>query len=497
MKEQEKNETEPERSGAGILKNSTFILSARVLQISSSLIVFISVARYLSVEQYGDYAFIWAYVSAVMALSYFGIQQALIRAIAKNRKKAPLLIGTAIRLRLLLSAVAVLFLVVSFLFMDFPRLTVIAALIAIMAELFLSLSMLAKAVFQAFERMVYEPVLTVVSSFILLIGVTIVIVTEMGLQWFFVVAAVANATQLFLASAIMSRKFVKPVSKVDIEVLKTMFKDSFIIGFGVVCYLNLFKINVLMLKWLGDVQDVAYFQVPHSMVMQIQVVPLALITAMFPVISRLMEYEHSEVADLLEKAFKYLLIFSSFISVFLFVFSEEILLIIFGTKYMESIPALRIVAWAIIPLSLDMLLNSVLLAMNKQVNVLFYAFLTLLCNAVAAYVLVPFYGYIAAAYIAVFSYMLLLLFSFALVWRSGMHIRFFRVIMSTFSAVLVCGFVGLYVKGISLFLGVSLCVVLYFGVHIAFRTLGMQEILSLRRDKRSRGHVKEVTICRK
>ncbi|MBI5826122.1 MAG: oligosaccharide flippase family protein [Deltaproteobacteria bacterium] len=80
-----------------VIKNSIFILMARGIQIAASFFVIIAVARYLSVELYGDYAYIIALVSSVMALTYFGIQQVTIREIAMDRANAHIHLGSALR----------------------------------------------------------------------------------------------------------------------------------------------------------------------------------------------------------------------------------------------------------------------------------------------------------------------------------------------------------------------------------------------------------------
>jgi O-antigen/teichoic acid export membrane protein len=477
------NRTSPPREQppvSGILRNSVFVLSARGLQIVASFLVFVAVARYLSVRQYGEYAFIIAFVSSIMALSYFGIQQVLVREVAGDMRNAAMYVGAAIRLRSLLSAGATVVLVGAMFFVGLSPAAVAAGMIAVLSELFLTFAMLSKAVFQAFERMVYEPLVTVAYSLALLVGMALVIFLDMGFLWLFIALAAANAVQFSLAGYIVSSRFVRPSLGTDKGVFGRLLKDAVVIGVGVFFYQNLFKINVLMLKWFGSVQDVSYFQVPHSMIIQLQVVPLALVTALFPVLSRLMRNEHARVAGLYEKAFRYLVVFSFLIGMYFCLLSEEIIDVFFGAKYANSVSALLVIAWGIIPLSLGMLLTNILIAMNKQKFIVMYAGATLFINLLLAYLLVPSYGYMASAYIAVFSYALLFVFSFSLVSRSGFPIAIGRTVSGTLLSGLLGGAALILLRPLSLPFAVAAGMVLYLFVQVMTRTILKEELLSLR-----------------
>jgi hypothetical protein len=61
-------------------------------------------------------------------------------------------------------------------------------------------------------------------------------------------------------------------------------------------------------------------------------------------------------------------------------FSKEIIEIVFGSKYAQSVRALSIISWAIIPLSMDMFFNNILIVMNKQRYTVIYGGLTLATN---------------------------------------------------------------------------------------------------------------------
>ncbi|MBI5826123.1 MAG: oligosaccharide flippase family protein [Deltaproteobacteria bacterium] len=324
--------------------------------------------------------------------------------------------------------------------------------------------MLFRSVFQAFEKMLYEPLIAIVSSVVMSAGIAAVIYLDMGLLWLLIAAAVANAVQLSVAAGIVSYRFVRPSFKIDGKVFRALLKHSSIIGLGIFFYQNLFRIDVLMLKWLGSAKEVALFQIPHNMVMQIQILPFALVAALLPVLSRLMKSDPGRVAAVYEKTFRYIFILSVFLSIFLCLFAGEVIEIVFGSKYLESAATFMVVSWAVVPLSMDILLNTMLIVMNKQKYSVYYGGTALAMNFLAALVLIPAYGYMAAAYIALFSYCLLFIFSLYFVVGNGLPLVLDRILSKT----LLAGATGaagmIWLKHYSIPAAVGFGSIAYFGV---------------------------------
>lgn len=462
-----------------VIKNSILILIARGVQIASSSFILIAVARYLSIEEYGDYVFIVAFVSSVMALTYFGIQQVAIREISRDRANAGKHLGSAIILRALLSAVASAILLAAVFFIRLKGVVAAGIIIAILSEFFLTFGMLVKAVFQAYERMIYEAVVTIVYSIVLAACISAIIFLNMGFLWLFASAAIANTAQFILATCLLYKKFVRPEFKIGKEALWDFFKHSSVIGVGIFFYQNLFKIDVLMLKWLSTAGEVALFQVPHGLIMQIEVLPAALVASSFPMLSRLLKKHPERFIHAFAKLFRFIFILSILPAIFLFAFSGEIISLVFGSKYAGSSKALAVVAWAIIPLSLDMLLNSVLVVMNKQRYNVIYGGFALAANFLASLYFIPRYGFMAASYIALLSYMFLFFCSFYVVVKSGLPAVLGKVMArAALATALSCGAI-LAAKPYSIVAATGAGVVLYFLVLFITRTLSAEELFLL------------------
>lgn len=473
---------EPQRGGQAslIIRNSAFLAAARGIQILFFYLITVVVTRYLSVGDYGEYAFIVALVGAVMSLTDFGAQQVLIREIARDRANAGVYVGTALVLRGALSAVAIAGLLVAVPFLGVSAVGKAAVPIAIVAELFLAFTLLARSVFQAYEQMVYEPLLALFGSLALAGGIAAVIFLDLGFLWLFAAAAAANALQLGVSAWLVQRRMVRPSFSLRVPLLRSFLKHIAVIALGVFLFMNLIRVNVFMLKWLCTIEEVAFFQLPHNLIFQIQVLPYALVTAIFPVFSRLVHEAPERMAGMYEKVFKYLFIASLFAALCLSLFSREIIEVVFGAKYAPSVPVLAVVAWGIVPLAMDMLLFSILVAMKKQKYSIYYSAFAIALSVLGGLFLLPRYGALGAAALSLLAYGILFACSFTLVSRYTVAIRLPALLGELAPAVALTVGLALALKPLSAAAALLAVTAAYFGVLWARGVVTPAEVQTMR-----------------
>lgn len=83
-----------------VLQNSGWLLLDKVLRLSLSLLVGAWVARYLGPAQYGELAYVLAYIAFFQAVATLGLDGIVVRDIAQNKYYANTVLGTAFAMRL-------------------------------------------------------------------------------------------------------------------------------------------------------------------------------------------------------------------------------------------------------------------------------------------------------------------------------------------------------------------------------------------------------------
>jgi len=410
----------PHRPG-GLLRNSLFLAVSRGLQILTGFFVLVALARYLSVASFGEYSYVSALAQAIMTLSYFGIQDVVIREIAKDKSRAAGHLGAGLVLRLALSLAAGAVVCVAAFFSDLSPIARTALFLAFGIELFRSLGMLAYAAFQAFERMGYEPLLSGLQALLTLTFVGAAIFFDLGLLGVFCALLLALALHFLVTALVAAKKFVRPSLDFTRQELWSLFTTAAVIGVGIIIQMNLMRAGALMLKWLGNVEEVAYFQAAHELIMKIQVFPQALMLAVFPVLARLLTSDPAEAEKLYRAIFRYILLLGLPVSLYCGVFPEQAAVLLFGEKYLPAAGVLRITGLAAVPLALDMLLNKTLIAMNRQRYAAWYAAVALGAAVLLNLALIPRFGPEGAAVASLGAYCCLLGFSMYFAAKHGVR----------------------------------------------------------------------------
>lgn len=406
----------PPRSLAG---NFLALAASRLVQIGSGFVVLVAVARTLSIDAFGRYSSLSALAGAVVALTYFGIQQVMIREMVADRPHADRIMGRAVTLRLLLALASAAALGAAGMIFGYDRQMLLGLALAFGLEACRSMGMLGCAVFQAYERMDYEPPLSIVSGLASLACVGL----ALWLGWGFVGAlgglCVAAVLHMGLVWHVAGRFLAKPSFAFDRASLWRMFATASVVGLGIFFHQNLFRANTLMLSWLGGLASVAAFQAPHEFILKLEILPQALMLAVFPALTRLAGADPAAAGRLFRLTFRHTLQAMALPSILLAFYAEPACVLLFGQKFDGAAAVMRLLALALAPLALDMLVNNLLVAIGRQRYALYYAAAALGLNVAANAYAVPHYGAPGSAVVALGSYVWLLAFSTRFAARHG------------------------------------------------------------------------------
>ena len=393
-----------------LLRNFLALATSRGVQTVSGFFVLLAAARVLPVEDFGRYASVSALAGAVTALTYFGIQQVMIREMVCDRATAAAVVGRAVLLRGALALAAGLGLAVAGFFSGYAGPMYLALGLAFGLEVCRSFSMLGCAVFQAHERMGYEPPLSVVSGLASMALVGLALWLGYGVTG--VLAGLLLAAMLHVALVWrVAARLTRPSFAPDWPAMRALFLASSVVGLGVFFQQNLFRAGTLSLSWWSGLAAVADFQAPHEFLLKIEILPQALMLAVFPALARLAPVDFETARRLYRLIFRHTVQGMALPAILLAFYAEPACVLLFGGKYAGAAPVMRVLALSLPLLALDMLVNNLLVAIGRQRYALYYASAALVLAFGINAVVVPRYGALGAAWVALGSYCWLLVFS--------------------------------------------------------------------------------------
>ena len=350
-----------------IVRNWSLLACAQVASSAIALVFMVFISRRLGDVEFGRLFLALTLTTLVGVAVDLGLSQVMIRAIAREHglarpylRRAALVVaaaGTSLYL-LLLGAIKVLGFTAE-----------VQSLVGILGLLMIAegFSQILGAVFQAHERMLIPALTRLAGNAFSLVVVVPLIQLGQG--------ATAVAGVLVLAAALRVLFQLIQLRRLDglrMSGQRAPAVDVLLRGglpFLAAQTLGLFvaKVDVPILGRLSGEAAVGWYAASSRLMEASNFVPVVLLIAMFPVLSRLWVQSPSEFQITVRKTLHFLLILTVPVTVTLFVLSQEIIGFFFTLRsYAPAVPILRVQAFSIGLIFVDYLLTCVLMAAGRE-----------------------------------------------------------------------------------------------------------------------------------
>ena len=387
-----------------VAKNTSIVIAGRIINGSIGLLTGIFLARYLGASNFGVYSFIFAYLGFFVLITDLGINLILVREISRDRAKADRFIGNAIILKIILSVFAFVLACSIISFIDYPFKTKMLIYIASLSFL-LSFRSLYGLTFEVDLKMEYSLFVSIVRDILRLILFLYLIFIKAPLLWF-IVAVIINIFPEFFLILHLSKKFIKPKLEINIEIWKYLLKESWPLALTAVFVLTYHRIDQLMLFQMRGDEEVGYYSAAVGLSEVFIIFPSAFMTSVFPLMSRYFETSRQSLIQAYTLSFKYLLSLIIPIAVGTTLLSKPIVSLIYGVKFLPSVPALSILIWSQIFIFYGVIHYEILISTNKQRLYLLFCSTGAVSNVILNLVLIPRYGIVGASIATLISYIL-------------------------------------------------------------------------------------------
>jgi O-antigen/teichoic acid export membrane protein len=258
--------------------------------------------------------------------------------------------------------------------------------------------MLFRAQFRAHEEMQYSAFLEISHKLLILfLGITSIIIWKTPIITLSVYPI--SAFSMFVLSFIISvSKYKWPDLRIDYIFIKESLINA--IPFFVIMILAQFygRIGIILLTYLKGETEVGVFSAADRLLVTIATGIGMFGNALFPVMSRLFAESKNELFKLCERSVRLMLVALLPLSTMTFLLSNQIIITIFGKKFIGSVPVLQILAWTLTFLGLKCVLVNLLIVANYQNQLLRIRIPICLGFFVVILALIPQYGIIGLAY---------------------------------------------------------------------------------------------------
>lgn len=381
-----------------VTKNAASLFAGRTLVMALSFVLVLCAARLLGLTGFGRYALARTYFDLLLTLGGTGLAILITREIAKTPSDGPRYLGTAAPLAMAVIAITGSVLVVISPAIGYgPDVRALLSL-ACIALVPASFAMLSEAVFIAIGKAQY--VMFGSTGEALLFASTGLVLLSLGYggQSLFVALAITRGLLAVLYTVLLWRRFGELPRPGSYPFAKQLCRDwrvfacenwlANLTGYSATIVLSVFHSEAVVGLYTAASKIVS-FGTP---------LVTSFTSAMFPYMSRLYGESSRALRRVGEESLKYMLAAALPVVVIVATFAGQVIWTLYGDRYTDAVPVLRIVIWVFVFNFLNPFVSHILFARGEQAISLRVGAVTCLVSLALSFALIPRWGAIGAAY---------------------------------------------------------------------------------------------------
>ena len=281
-------------SAKKITKNALIIFAGDIASRLISLFVIIFLARYLGVEQFGTYNFVFAFLTLFSILKNLGLHDILAREMACNSSSSSKLIGNVYVLKIILSLFSILLCITVTSLLSYPKEISYYIYVASLTILFTSFSDFYSVIFQVNYRMDYNIYANLIFKFVFAISVFLIIYLRETLMFVFLAIVLGEMIKTAI-NYHFSKKFVKPRFELDYGLLGHLIKEASPIALTSVISIIYYRTDVIMLSVMLNNSAVGIYSAAYKLVEPLSLIATSLAIPLFAYMSSVFKSSRSQL----------------------------------------------------------------------------------------------------------------------------------------------------------------------------------------------------------
>lgn len=408
------------RARPGVVRNSVFVVFARLADIAGSAVLLVLAARYFGVDTFGVYAYIQGIALFLTPVLDWGVQRILIRDLAVDKDDAGPALSAGLTINLLvIAAVGCCLAAVQTTYGLVDPQHIPALVLAVAAQATLCLTRCLSSVFIAFECMIYETAMSLVARSLVVLFCVGVVLAGGGITAFFGGIFGASAISLFMAAYLASTRFVRPGPWAGWKRVRLLLHDASALALSAFLNQGYGDIYIFPLKYLRSPLDVSYFQAAKRMVDAATVVTRAMIIAMSPGISRLggaAEATKSLGRQLVDST-RYAMLLLTPAALIATLLGTDLAILLFGPDFAPAGASLAVLVWTLPAFFINALMETSLTALHRPRTLVVTHGVGFIWAGLVGILAIKNAGFIGAAWTMLTAYWLVCLLNAALTAR--------------------------------------------------------------------------------
>ena len=365
-------------------------------------VTFVAITRYLGPGAFGDFTAATVFLFIPVVLADVGLSAAVLRDISADPDRIEPAMRTSLPLRVIVSALAVLVAVGVGLALPFNDQTTSAILIASVGAFIQLMTLALLPVLQSQLKMHWAVGATLVGRITTLALTLGVLAAGLGFRSI-VVAHVAGLAVSFLLHLVAVARMVPLRPVIDVTHWRRLVAGAVVLGLAIGISQIYFRVDAVLLALLSSAEEVGFYGAAYKFIELSAIITSAVGVSIFPPLARFVATGDPRARRLVQRGFDILLAAAAPLTILMLTYPDEIVVLAAGPDFQEGGKALQILAPYVLFSFANAVMWSVLISSNRDRSLLAMAVGVLVLNVGLNVLLIPEYGFEAAAAISVVS----------------------------------------------------------------------------------------------
>ncbi|NIN01336.1 MAG: oligosaccharide flippase family protein [candidate division Zixibacteria bacterium] len=354
--------------GRRILRSFGFLTAGRTLADGFNFLYFVVLSRNFGGEGIGQYSFAMGLTGFFAVFADFGLYELSIKELSRQDGSLGTHYGPILILRLGLTVV-----VLGVLLAILPLIPVSheTKLLFALIGAFQVMQMLivgAMAVFIAREDTHLAAIIEISTKVFLALAVTVVVIAGGRLVTAVATLPVITAGQILVTHRLVTRKYGRPQLTISLsQMIQTMHQA---LPYGLSGFLNQVytRVDVVFLGFFLGATAAGIYNVSYRVVFLLKFIPQIAAISFFPLASKLYQSSRKDLEIFYRKSVRLIVILGLPFSAGLWLIAPDLIEVLFGETFAESVPVLRILAGFLFLTFVSRALGVFLMSCDRQVE---------------------------------------------------------------------------------------------------------------------------------
>lgn len=463
-------------SRTSILKNTVALAIPNILNPLISFALILVISRYLGVEGLGQYSLVLSYFGLFATLGALGLADLVVRESAKRPHDTHLLLANVGLFGTFSSLVAVAGMDLLVWAMGYDEELFKAAVVCSLSLVVSTAVSYLEAIFRARERSEYVAFSFLIENLVRVAICVGLLLANYGIVTLFAAVLASRIFGLAVMLYFYIRTFGRPLWKYDREILRMLASQSAVFASIAIFSTIHVSIDQILLSKMKSIESVGIYSAADKLLSICKTVPVAFASALLPVLTRAFAEGGSEFRDLLTKSLRYLLLVVLPVVVGTFILADRFIELIYGQKFVQAGPVLRVHILSLVPFSMVFVLAQALIATENQAVDLKINIAAAILNFGLNLAFIPSLAEMGAVLATLLTIIIFNQLQNLYIKRRLLDISFVRLYFRPVIASLGMGLVTYILREWNIFLNIAVSALVYVSMVVLVKALTPEEI---------------------